>query len=376
MKRLQVPLAAIRHRSLVLRVRLLPLVVAASLCAGVAAAAVLHVRPDGHGAPPFATWRNAAPTIQTAMAAAAAGDTVLVGLGRYEKTVTLKSGVALMSASGADSTILDAAGDRYVLFGQQLDASTLIQGFTLQHGRRDHPNSGGGGIYLEGSSPLVVFNIIQDHLGYLGPCVYMNHGSNAVIACNVMRRAEGYLGGAVAAYARCAPLVYNNLIVDNDAVSGGAVLAHVSTPVIIGNTMIGNAATSSGGGIYLDDSPALIRDNVIARSRKGAAVYLLGEQKPAVLHRNLVWQNEGGAAGGACKPPAIEVDGNCEADPGALTSQDGLQPLLVRSPCDSLPVGAAPWSALARRSGAARAAVPDSVRALWQGWLKDHGITP
>ena len=176
-----------------------------------ASARQVAVTPDGTGGQP---------ALATSLEHAAAGDTLLLGPGLYLGTHTLVPGVSLVGAAGPDSTILDADGGRYVLYGRDIDDRTVIEGLTLQNGRRDHPNSGGGGIYLYQSSPIVVNCVFRDHLGYLGPGVYANHRSDPVIAYCVFHDIEGYLGGAIAAYVDCGPLIYSNVIFDNDAYYG------------------------------------------------------------------------------------------------------------------------------------------------------------
>jgi hypothetical protein len=291
---------------------------------------------------------------------AAPGDTLLLHPGTYRGTFTLRSGVSLMGIAGPDSTIFDAAGERYCLFGRGIDSTTTIAGLTLQNGRRPHANSGGGGIYLHQSSPRIINNVFRDHLGYLGPGVYTNYGCRPVIAFNVFRDNAGYLGGAISAYQDCAPLVYNNLIFDNSAVSGGGILALNSCPVIYGNTIVGNSASSGGGGIYCDSSPALIAENILAHNLGEGAVFQLDDDAPATLRGNQIWENEGGSAGGVC-PEYVGTDGNFRSQPHFL-DQDRPGHL----PEEEMKAGAHLWL------GDPLPDVPDSVLTLWRDWVRNH----
>ena len=302
-----------------------------------------------------------------ALAVAVRGDSLMLRPGLYRGTFTLKSGVSIVGVAGPDSTVLDADGDRYVLYGREVDSTTVVTGLTIQNGRRDHPNSGGGGIYLHRSSPVIVNNVFRGHLGYLGPGVYTNYFCRPIVAFNVFRGNEGYLGGAIAAYQDCGPLVFNNFIHDNRSVSGGGILCMNSAPVIVSNTIVGNHANQ--GGIYCDSSPALIEANVIAHNSKGGAIYSLDQDEPATIRGNLVWENAGGSVGGA-RSPFVGLDGNCEADP-RFADLEGRR--LARastsdpSPADCLPrAGAQAWDPLAPP------AIPDSILALWRDWTRAH----
>jgi hypothetical protein len=300
--------------------------------------------------------------LQQALTAANPGDSLCLAPGIYRGTFTLRSGVSIVGVAGPDSTVLDAAGGRYVLYGRNLDSTTVISGLTIENGRRDHPNSGGGGIYLYASSPLVVNNVFRHHLGYLGPGVYMNQRSCPIIAWNVFHAIEGYLGGALAAYLDCHPLVYNNVIVDNQAVSGGAILCLNSAPVIIANTLVGNRASQNGGAIYCDSSPALIARNVVTEHRGTAAIFWLDDDRPAQITGNQFWKNAEGDAGGRC-PPLIGQNGNRAEDP-QLKTREALA--LAREGGPGTSTGARPWD---RRSAPV---VPDSVLVLWRRWIASH----
>jgi hypothetical protein len=312
---------------------------------------------------------NGALSLADAMAAAEPGDSLVLLPGVYRGSVTMRYGVSIVGLAGPDSTILDADGGRYVLFCQGLDSTTVISGLTLRNGKRDHPNSGGGGIYLYRSSPLILNNIFHGHLGYLGPGIYCNYRSHPVAAYNRFRDNEGYLGGAFAAYGDCQPLLYNNIIAGNRAVSGGGIMLLRSAAVVLHNTVIGNIAADKGGAaIYCNASPALIEGNVLAHHETGPAVFWLSDEAPATMRRNVVW-GSGGSHGGAC-PSYIGRDGNCEEDPGYVDWESGdftpRDSLSGRSAACLAEAGASTWDQ--HRTPA----VPDSVLELWRRWRVEH----
>jgi hypothetical protein len=311
-----------------------------------------------------------ASTLDSELAAAGPGDTLLLAPGTYRGTYTLVSGVSLIGVAGPDSTILDADGGRYVLHGRDIGDSTTIAGLTLRNGRRDHANSGGGGIYLYQSSPTILNCVFHDHLGYLGPGVYANHRSHPVIAYCAFRDNEGYLGGAIAAYVDCNPLIYNNVIHDNAAVSGGAILALNSAPVILRNTIVANAASDAGGGaVYLDSSPALIEGNVVAHNEGAGAFFCIDDDRPATLRGNIVWANAGASERSRC-PEFLGLDGNREGEPLFIDLDRRL--LWSRaSPGDGgNAAGAARWDPLAPP------ALPQGILDRWSAWRRGIDTAP
>ena len=82
----------------------------------------LTVSADGNGA--YAT-------IQEAMAASVAGDTVRVGAGTYREPVALKSGVALLG-SGSEDTRLELDGEGTQVYASEV-SDAEISGFSLAY---------------------------------------------------------------------------------------------------------------------------------------------------------------------------------------------------------------------------------------------------
>ena len=307
---------------------------------------------------------DAVPGLESALAAAVEGDTLLLAPGLYRGVYTLKPGVSLIGTAGPDSTVLDADGGRYILYGRDIDDRTTIAGLTLQNGRRDHPNSGGGGIYLYQSSPTILNCVFRNHLGYLGPGVYANHRSHPIVAYCVFHDIEGYLGGAIAAYVDCDPLIYNNVIHDNTAISGGAILALNSAPLIVGNTIVANTASDAGGGaIYLDSSPALIEANVLAHNEGSGAVFCLDADRPPMIRGNLLCRNSENSERSRCAA-FLGLDGNREGNP-LFDDLDGRELWRRTAPVDSSGVpgaGAAPWDPKSPPE------VPQDLLERWHAW--------
>jgi hypothetical protein len=98
-------------------------------------------------------------TIQSAINAAAAGDTVLVYDGTYVENINfLSKNITVQSQTGAANTIIDGGAKDVVV---RIGPGTL-DGFTIQHG---YSQTNGGGIYCLYStpSPLIRNCIIKDN---------------------------------------------------------------------------------------------------------------------------------------------------------------------------------------------------------------------
>jgi len=193
---------------------------AAALVAGIAVmpqtllAATLHV-PAQHA------------TIQAAVSAAAAGDTVLVGPGEYRELIRMKNGVVLRAAAGPDSTVLHSPGlgaspmeERLLEFDPGADRSTVVEGFTM-----DADGIRGAAIFCEQASPTIRGNVIRG----FGWGVNLREGADALLEGNVI---EGGRTFGVLIFAS-SPELRGNTITDNQP-RGISISGRKSKPVIGG----------------------------------------------------------------------------------------------------------------------------------------------
>jgi len=106
-------------------------------------------------------------TIQEGLAAAAAGDTVLVLPGTYTGPDNRDldfagDAVLLVSQEGAAETVIDCeASGRAFLFDDGEGADAVVRGFTLKNGV-SHPENGAGILVTNGSSPTVEDCVIRN----------------------------------------------------------------------------------------------------------------------------------------------------------------------------------------------------------------------
>jgi hypothetical protein len=149
----------------------------------------------GTNTPPYTSWATAADSIQKAIDAATAGDTVYVGAGVWEnQPLNLWEGLALIGA-GMDSTILRR--NELMIWQITTYSNTLILGFTLEN-----PVDGSKGIFC--SYPSTNINITNNkfhniYMGILNP--------NGIISNNIFDNARESIDGSVIP---CSVRVFNN----------------------------------------------------------------------------------------------------------------------------------------------------------------------
>jgi hypothetical protein len=222
-------------------------------------------------------WATAYNKLETAITAAAAGDTIWVAQGTYQPSAytsyVLKNGVAIYGGfANTDTsfhqrgwttrkTILKGNNARvfynYFSSGAQLLASAVLDGFTITNGTT---NSYGGGMYNYYASPT------------LSNIIFLNNSCTA----------SGFaVGGAI--YNVNATSSYTNITFDgNKAVStggqsqGGAIFNSGSTLTMTNVVFLGNRSESgSGSGCYsmggalYNASSTVITFNKVVFSRNG-----------------------------------------------------------------------------------------------------------
>jgi hypothetical protein len=284
--------------------RILPGILIGMLVIGASSAAVLHV-PGEYG------------TIQEALDAAAADDTVLVAPGAYEENIVWPGtqGIDLLSEAGAGSTVIDGgdAGRVVTIDSAALvDSFTVIRGFTITHGHASGSgmDAFGAGIFCNGSSPKVRDNFIVDN-------------------------SADYSGGGMACK-MCSPVIEGNVISSNLAVyNGGGICCSHAHPSIVDNTVEGNTAGFNGGGINLIYSEAAVWGNEILWNHADNGGGINCNFGDPVIEYNMIEENDADVRGGGicCKGTSPVIRHNLLTGNDALGVGDGIH-------CSE---GSSPW---------------------------------
>jgi len=217
------------------------------------------------------------PTIQQAINAASAGNSILVRPGTYYETIDFSGkAITIESTHGAKVTIIDGQmSGSVVTFSRGEDFSTVLEGFTITNGSGTYISNwdayGGCGIYCEDSSPTILGNTItqNSHAGYncVGGGIFTFDSSPRIIGNRIVENTV-FWGGGMSCHGVRSPhsiVVENNFIMGNTAFGVGGGIDGVGTNMIItNNTIVGNTAseTEGGGGISIEDTVAEV-DNCI-----------------------------------------------------------------------------------------------------------------
>jgi hypothetical protein len=140
-------------------------------------------------------------TIQAGIAAASAGDTVLVAPGVYFENITMKPGVHIQGEPGA---ILDGSqgAEAVVSAASGVEGTAVLSGFVVRRGRH-------AGIFLNQAAPTLRNNVIIEHAG---PGIDCAQASPYVLNNAIVANAGG---GIVCQYPGTAPVITYNAFWQN-----------------------------------------------------------------------------------------------------------------------------------------------------------------
>jgi parallel beta-helix repeat protein len=252
------------------------------------------------------------PTIQSAIDATVAGDTVLVAPGTYVENINFHGkAITVESEQGAQATIIDGnLTGPVVTFTSGEGLASVLRGFTLQRGDASGQVLEGGGVSIYNSSPTIQANIITNNRACDSGAGIDADFSWGLIEGNIITNntqfgcSGGVGGGGISLGGYSEAKVIDNVITGNSwsASGGGIALFAAGRPTITGNVIRGNSAGSSGGGIYMvNDSDARIIQNTIVGNHagQGGGVFWsvpYGSQGP-ILVNNTIADNQGQGSG-------------------------------------------------------------------------------
>lgn len=238
------------------------------------------------------------PNIQAGINAAQNGDTVLVAPGTYYENINFSGkGILVTSSGGAKATIIDGGGiSSVVTFDSNETSASVLSGFTVQNGDAQE----GGGVQVEGASPTIQNNIIQNNRGINGGGGIGLGFASPLIDHNIIRantQDSGYSGGigggGISVRGASTAQIMGNTIQSNTwptAFGGGISLFGAGAVIIQNNLFIGNTCYDSGNAIAManDVSGTLIVQNVFIGNNSINGASLFWWNSPAALVNNTI----------------------------------------------------------------------------------------
>src|SRR5262245_43086886 len=245
------------------------------------------------------------PSIQQAIDAASAGDTVLVSPGTYVERIAFNGkAITVESEQGAAVTTIDARGaGSVVTFASGETRGAVLRGFTITGGLNTFS---GGGVLIQFASPSIIGNAIVNNGACSGAGVYSYFSSpliqgntisrNFVYACSGASGLGVYIGGDSAAE------IVENVISENSGLANGGGLtlfaaggAVVRSNVIARNVTSGFSPCTFGGGMWMvNGSRAVIADNLVIgnASSCGGGMYWSGSSDVVTFVNNTFADND------------------------------------------------------------------------------------
>lgn len=323
----------------------------------------LYVNLNATGSNDGTSWANAYADLQTAIDAAASGDSIFVAQATYLSAsgigFVMKEGVKIFGGFlGAETSFsqrnlankatLQGNGHRVIVNGYNgLTASAVLDGFIITgsifSAMTNYESSptiancvfssnfggDGGGIINVSSSPIITNCTFSGNTAASGAGIHNQSSNPTITNCIFSGNTTFGTGGGGGVYnLLSSPTIANCLFLDNHAsgasTDGGAMTNDSSSPNIINCTFWSNTATRSGGGMAnINGSNPTITNCIIGSNTAGMTdpgIFNNANSTPVISYSDV----QGGLA------PGI---GNIYADPLFTDAANGNFTLKTSSPC-------------------------------------------
>lgn len=240
------------------------------------------------------------PTIGEAIAAATAGQTVVINQGTYHERINFSGkAITVRSSQPGDPAVVAAtvingdAGGSVVSLKSGEGTGASLCGLTITGG-----SGTGAGVYCLSTSPSISNCVITGNTSGAsnsGGGIYCS-GGKATISSNTISGNNSPSGGGLCLLASYGGTITGNTITGN---TGSGIYSGSSSPVITGNIITSNSGstatgTSLGGGIACSSGAAQITGNTLSGNTAtlGGGLYLYGGS-PQVKHNIIVASTAG-----------------------------------------------------------------------------------
>ncbi len=258
-----------------------------------------------------AVWRvpSQIANIQSALNAAAAGDTILVADGTYTGPSNTNlnfagKGILLQSENGPENCIIDCQqAARGFYFDDGEPDMAVVDGFTIKRGNTtgDQYYNRGGAILINDSRATFLNCIIQDNSSEAGgggvSIIYSGRGT--FVNCDIMYNHTNSSGGGISVDSGNVQMIDCRVIGNDASISGGGILSSAGSGNYFNVLIEGNIAQLAGGGVFLTNIPPVNFYNcAIAFNLSGAiAGGVVTYDSRAEFHNCTIFSNNSQSSG-------------------------------------------------------------------------------
>jgi len=240
-------------------------------------------------------------TIQAAINASVNGDTVLVQPGTYMENLNFRGKKIVLTSifyqnkniNAIRSTVINGSNPLYpdtascVIINNHEDSTTVLQGFTITGGAgtkwMDEYGAGlyreGGGLLIQYSSPVIQNNIITGNTAISGGVISTGGGA--------VRIGDSY------------PRFFNNIVSDNSARYGAGIVLNYTGGEYKNNLIFNNYGSmdfGAGSGIWVNGfftrSISIINNTIVSNSAVSGNPGIYGNGGVvAFIKNNIIWGN-------------------------------------------------------------------------------------
>jgi len=295
-------------------------------------------------------------TIQAAIDAAQAEDTVVVGPGTYKERIRLKPGITVASSGDgakgklgllrAETTIIDGRGNEGQGAGVVMAEGAALDGFTVTNvGKYDEAQwqehhatqgehqpheqigkPGTAGISAEGVSCTITNNIVH-HIGYSGIAIQGVEGKQCAphVCHNICYR---NMGGGIASMQESTALIEANVCFQNFYAGIGH---NDASPTVLNNVCFENIRAGIG---ISEGSCPIVRGNKCYQNRRAGIGIRTGGQTRPILEENECYGNEMAGIGVRDKAAPIIQKNRCYSNKLAgIGARDHATPTIIGNEC-------------------------------------------
>ncbi len=257
-------------------------------------------------------------SIQKAIELADTNDIVIVEPGIYKENLTITKAIVLTSkyylkndSSYIRRTIIDGSLKNSVITIKTSNSkSCKIIGLTLQNGKSNNlykdrglTLGGGGGIFIESSSPVLEHLVIRNNQSpFDGGGIFVKGIASPILKNVILKNNFADRNGGGFYCYNAVPVFQNCLIQNNKSNNSGAgCFFSISSPRMTYCTIVENASATNGGGInyYCNFSDSAFLNHVTIASnkadKKGGGILFTGQKgtdfPPVLVMNSIVWGN-------------------------------------------------------------------------------------